>query len=80
MFFDDPAAAFANIRRAVRPGGQLAFLAWRGREHNPFQTAGERGASASAVLPDSAPASTDGVGQFGFARAGRVRRILRDSG
>jgi SAM-dependent methyltransferase len=26
MFFDDPAAAFANLARALRPGGRLAFV------------------------------------------------------
>jgi SAM-dependent methyltransferase len=26
MFFEDPVAAFANIRRALRPGGRLAFV------------------------------------------------------
>jgi SAM-dependent methyltransferase len=30
MFFDDPAAAFANIGRALKPGGRIAFIAWRG--------------------------------------------------
>src|SRR6266853_1819734 len=28
MFFDDPVAAFANLRRALRPGGTLAFVCW----------------------------------------------------
>ena len=35
MFFDDAAAAFANLRRALRRGGRLAFLCWRAREENP---------------------------------------------
>lgn len=35
MFFDDAAAAFANLRRALRRGGRLAFLCWRTREENP---------------------------------------------
>jgi SAM-dependent methyltransferase len=26
MFFDDPGAAFANVARALRPGGRLAFV------------------------------------------------------
>ncbi|TQF68646.1 methyltransferase domain-containing protein [Rhodococcus spelaei] len=30
MFFADPVAAFANIRRALRPGGRIAFLSMRG--------------------------------------------------
>lgn len=34
MFFDDPAAAFANIASGVRPGGRLAFLCWQDDDHN----------------------------------------------
>jgi len=34
MFFDDPAAAFANIAAGVRPGGRLAFLCWQDDDHN----------------------------------------------
>jgi hypothetical protein len=41
MFFDDPAAAFGNLRKALRRGGRLAFLCWRTREENPvFKTSG----------------------------------------
>jgi SAM-dependent methyltransferase len=29
MFFEDPAAAFANLARSTRPGGRLAFVCWR---------------------------------------------------
>ena len=29
MFFDDPVAAFANLGRALRPGGRIAFTCWR---------------------------------------------------
>ena len=29
MFFADPPAAFANIRRALKPGGRLVFVCWR---------------------------------------------------
>ncbi|MFM8411336.1 MAG: class I SAM-dependent methyltransferase, partial [Alphaproteobacteria bacterium] len=28
MFFADPTAAFANLRRALRPGGRLAVVCW----------------------------------------------------
>jgi len=48
MFFDDPAAAFANLRKALRPGGRLAFLCWRTREENPIFTTGF--AEAAALL------------------------------
>ena len=40
MFFDDPAAAFANLRKALRRGGRLAFLCWRARAENPVFTTG----------------------------------------
>ena len=48
MFFDDPAAAFANLRKALRRGGRLAFVCWRTREENPCFTTGF--AEAAAVL------------------------------
>lgn len=34
MFFDDPAAAFANLHRSLRPGGRLAFLCWQPQTSN----------------------------------------------
>jgi len=78
MFFDDPEAAFVNIRRGVRPGGRLAFLAWRGPADNPFMTAGVR--AAAPFLPQMPPPAPDAPGQFGFADGERVRRILAAAG
>lgn len=78
MFFDDPAAAFANLRRATRPGGRLRFFAWRSPEENPFMTAAER--AVGALLPQLPPRQPDGPGQFAFARSERVRAILEDAG
>lgn len=34
MFFADPAAAFANLGRAIRPGGRLAWMVWQSQEYN----------------------------------------------
>jgi len=34
MFFADPAAAFANLAGALRPGGRLAFLCWQDNSVN----------------------------------------------
>ncbi|GIE95582.1 hypothetical protein Ari01nite_30470 [Paractinoplanes rishiriensis] len=39
MFFDDPAAAFANIASALRPGGRLAMLTWQDGERNEWHVA-----------------------------------------
>jgi SAM-dependent methyltransferase len=78
MFFDDPVAAFANLRRAARPGAHLAFVAWRSRDENPFMTAAER--SATVVASELGRRGDDGPGQFGFASAERVKGILQASG
>lgn len=34
MFFDDPLAAFHNLRATLRPGGRLAFLCWQETARN----------------------------------------------
>jgi SAM-dependent methyltransferase len=36
MFFPDPAAAFANLLGALRPGGRLAFVVWGPLGDNPW--------------------------------------------
>lgn len=36
MFFGDPAAAFANIARALAPGGRLTLLAWQAPQANEW--------------------------------------------
>src|SRR5829696_4616322 len=35
MLMIDPARAFAETRRVLRPGGRLAFSVWAARERNP---------------------------------------------
>jgi SAM-dependent methyltransferase len=78
MFFEDPVAAFANLRRAAVGGATLRFVAWRGPADNPFMTAAER--AAAPLLPDIPPRRPGAPGQFAFADASRVVRILGDSG
>jgi SAM-dependent methyltransferase len=78
MFFDDPVAAFANLRRAARPGARLRMIVWRGPEQNPFMTTAER--AAAPFLPSLAARRPDQPGQFGFADRSRVSRILEESG
>ena len=36
MFFSEPVAAFANLLRALRPGGRLAFVCWAPLADNPW--------------------------------------------
>ncbi len=78
MFFEDPVRAFTNLRRAATADATLTFIAWRAIEENPFMTVAER--AAAALLPDLPPRRTEGPGQFAFADAGRVRRILDAGG
>ncbi|MCX4916638.1 class I SAM-dependent methyltransferase [Streptomyces sp. NBC_00687] len=76
MFFEDSVRAFANLRRAARAGAALRFIAWRDMEENPFMTTAER--AAAPLLPDL-PARQPGTpGQFAFADADRVRRLLEE--
>jgi SAM-dependent methyltransferase len=39
MFFTDPAAAFASIARALRPGGRLVAVVWQRHELNEWAVA-----------------------------------------
>jgi len=78
MFFDDPEAAFANIRRGLRPGGALTFIAWRSPAENPFMITAVL--AAAPFLPSLAPPQPNAPGQFAFADGERVRRILDAGG
>lgn len=78
MFFDDPVAAFENIRRAAAPGAGLAFVAWRSPAENPFMTTPAR--ALAPMLPPQPMPDPNAPGQFGFADAERVRRVLAQSG
>src|SRR5258707_1697067 len=39
MFFADPTASFANMRKALKPSGRLAFACWREPKENPWMMA-----------------------------------------
>ncbi len=78
MFFADPVAAFANLRRAARGGARLCAIAWRGAADNPFMTTAER--AAAPLLPDLPARDPDGPGQFAFADRDRVGGVLTASG
>ncbi|XXU49705.1 class I SAM-dependent methyltransferase [Sorangium sp. So ce1014] len=78
MFFEDPSAAFANIRRATRRNAKLVFVAWRSPAENPFMTTAAR--AAAPFLPNLPAPAPDAPGQFAFADRDRVQRILDASG
>ena len=78
MFFDDPVAAFANLRRAAADGGELQCIAWRSAAENPFMTAAER--AAAPLLPNLPRAPAQRAGTVRVRGPERVRAILEESG
>jgi ubiquinone/menaquinone biosynthesis C-methylase UbiE len=79
MFFSDPAAAFANLRRALKPGGRLAFVCWRAPTENPVMVLPMQAALPLVATPP-APAEPGAPGPFAFADPERVRGILESAG
>ena len=79
MFFDDPVAAFANMRKALRPGGRLAVAAWAPFDVNPwFKLPAAAGRGHFGL--EAGPALDDRTGPFGLAGTERALTILRDAG
>jgi SAM-dependent methyltransferase len=73
MFFTDPAAAFANITRALRPRGRLAFLCWQDDARNeifaiPLCAVRAAGRKPATTWPDL------------FTDPGRLAELLAGAG
>ncbi len=77
MFFDDPAAAFANIRRALRPAGRLVMMVWQVSERNEWDAA-IRQSLAAAEGPEALPCG--GADPFSLADPPAVTEILEAAG
>lgn len=78
MFFDDPVAAFGNIRAAIRPGGRLDAVCWAGPENNPWFTLPL--AAAVERLGPAQPAAPDAPGPMALRDTGRTSALLREAG
>ncbi|HEX2593964.1 MAG TPA: class I SAM-dependent methyltransferase [Rhizomicrobium sp.] len=78
MFFDQPAKAFENIHRALKPTGRLAFVCWRAPQQNPW--AFEPLVAAKPFLPPSDPPDPLAPGPFAFADENRIKLILTEAG
>jgi SAM-dependent methyltransferase len=77
MFFGDPVAAFANIARALRPGGRLRLLVWQGPDANEWIRELSSAMAAGRDLPMPPPAAP---GPFSLSDPDRVRATLDDAG
>lgn len=78
MFFADPVKAFVNMRKALKTGGRIAFVAWRPVDENPWVNLSRQVVLRHIPAPPAQPA--DAPGQFSFGDRARVERILREAG
>lgn len=79
MFFADPVAAFTNLRRALKPGGRLAFVCWQAPSENPIMVLPMQAALPLVGTPPPPP-EPGAPGPFAFADGERVRTILAAAG
>lgn len=78
MFFGDPGKAFANLKRALKPGGRILFACWRPIFENGWMDVPLRAAYQHVPrLPKPEP---DDPGPFSFADPARVTRIFAEAG
>jgi SAM-dependent methyltransferase len=78
MFFGEPVAAFAHMRRAASSSARLAIICWRSLSENPWMEV-----PMNAVLPHVPPRPKpvpNAPGMFAFANPQRVSEILTAAG
>jgi SAM-dependent methyltransferase len=78
MFFADPVVSFANLHRAMRRSGRLAFACWREARENPFFMVPLQ--AVYKHIPKLPPVGPEDPGPFAFASQERVTRILDAAG
>ncbi|MGN6791922.1 MAG: class I SAM-dependent methyltransferase [Streptosporangiaceae bacterium] len=77
MFFNDPGAAFANIRRALRPAGRLVMMVWQAHERNDWDVAIHQSLGAAE---EPRPVPSEGKDPFSLADRPTVTEILAEAG
>lgn len=78
MFFEDSVAAFANMARAVTPGGTMTFAAWGPAPDNPWFMA--PAAAAADVLGPMPKVDRTQPGPFAFEQIPRVTAMMEAAG
>jgi ubiquinone/menaquinone biosynthesis C-methylase UbiE len=77
MLMADPAAAFAETRRVLRPGGRLALGVWGAPERNPWATIGFGLLVERGHMPPPEPGAP---GPFAMASEAHTRALLEGAG
>src|SRR5205085_7422709 len=77
MFFGDPIAAFANLHRALRPGGRLTLLTRQSIADNEWLTEFRAAMAVGRELPAPPP---EAPSPFALCDPDRVRAILGAAG
>ena len=77
MLMIDPAAAFAETRRVLRPGGKLTFSVWASRERNPALSLVGRVLELQGHIP---PPEPEAPGAFAMADPRRTRELVVRAG
>jgi hypothetical protein len=78
MFFDDPVAAFRNLRSAMAPGGRLSFVAWQAAPLNDWVLTAIGALVPHVGFPQLPPPGSPGP--FAFAEADHVTALLAGAG
>lgn len=78
MFFDDPGAAFANVRRGTVDGARLAFVCWQSLLVNDWMMIPGSAIAEHVGFPDVG--EPDAPGPFSLAEPDRVRSVLAAGG
>ncbi len=79
MFFDETSAAFANIRKAMQPGGTFTFASWAPPAMNPWLALSGQVANTVLGEPDDRP-DPNGPGPFRFADPAVALDALEQAG
>lgn len=80
MFFEEPVAAFANLRAALKPGGRVVLVAWGARRDNPWGTLPVVAAETVLGPKENWPASPETGGPFAWEDPATVHGVLEGAG
>ena len=78
MFFDDPVAAFVNLRRTLKPAGRLIFVCFGPVAGNVWFSLPRAAAVARLGAPPSPPAHAPGP--MAFSDTAHVTGLMRSAG